>query len=176
MIIRSRLPERISLIVFQGIGLFTLSLGVSLAIKTQNFLLLIFSIVLGSIIGELLDLEKVNHLGENLKSLIKSKNDRFAEGLVTAFLLFCMGSMTILGAIEKAWTSPHLLLAKSVLDGFSSIALSASLGAGVIFSIIPLLLLPGWNNFICQFSSKFFYRFPDTELTQQGDCSYRSRN
>ncbi len=68
MIIRSRLPERISLIVFQGIGLFTLSLGVSLAIKTQNFLLLIFSIVLGSIIGELLDLEKgLNHLGENLK-------------------------------------------------------------------------------------------------------------
>ena len=74
MIVRSRLPERISLIVFQGIGLFTLSLGISLAIKTQNFLLLIFSIVLGSIIGEGLNLEKgLNHLGEKLRVLINPK-------------------------------------------------------------------------------------------------------
>ena len=170
IVIRSRLPERISLIVFQGIGLFTLSLGVSLAIKTQNFLLLIFSIVLGSIIGELLDLEKwLNRLGESLKLLIKSKNDRFAEGLVTAFLLFCMGSMTILGAIEEGLGNPpHLLLAKSVLDGFSSIALSASLGAGVIFSIIPLLLYQGGITLFASSLQNFFNDSMILELTAVG--------
>jgi len=102
----------------------------------------------------------------------------FAEGLVTAFLLFCMGSMTILGAIEEGLGNPpHLLLAKSVLDGFSSIALSASLGAGVIFSIIPLLLYQGGITLFASSLQSFFYRFPDTgAYRNRGTAPYRSRN
>ena len=145
LIIHSRLPKNIVNIVFQGIGLFTLFLGINMATKSSNFLIMIFGIVIGSIIGELLDIDKsVNRFGEWLKKRVKSKNDKFSEGFVTSFLLFCMGSMTILGAFEEGLGGePNLLLAKSVLDMFGSIILSASLGIGVIFSVIPLVIYQG---------------------------------
>ncbi len=145
LIIHSRLPKNIVSIVFQGIGLFTLFLGINMATKSSNFLIMIFGIVIGSIIGELLDIDKsVNRFGEWLKKRVKSKNDKFSEGFVTSFLLFCMGSMTILGAFEEGLGGePNLLLAKSVLDMFGSIILSASLGIGVIFSVIPLVIYQG---------------------------------
>lgn len=145
MLIHARLPENISKRVFQGIGLFTLFLGIHMASRTDDFLIMIFSIVLGAIAGEMIDLDKwINRFGEWLKRKLKSGNDNFSEGLVTAFLLYCMGSMTILGAFEEGLGGePNLLLAKSVLDGFSSIALTASLGIGVIFSVIPLLIYQG---------------------------------
>jgi uncharacterized membrane protein YqgA involved in biofilm formation len=143
--IHSKLPERITKISFQGIGLFTLFLGVSMASETGELILVIFSIVLGSIAGEALDLDNyINRFSEYIKSKIKSDNDKFTEGFITSFLLFCVGSMTILGAIEEGLGGkPNLLLAKSVLDGFSSIALASTLGAGVLFSFIPLLIFQG---------------------------------
>ena len=145
LLFHKRFPERIAAIVFQGIGLFTLFLGITMASKTGNFLVMIFSIVIGSIIGELVNVEgHMRRLSNFLKRAVGSGDDHFSEGFVTSFLLFCMGSMTILGAIEEGLGGrPHLLLAKSVLDGFSSIALSASLGVGVIFSAIPLLVYQG---------------------------------
>ncbi|MGM0417430.1 MAG: DUF554 domain-containing protein [Thermodesulfobacteriota bacterium] len=143
--IHSKLPEKITKISFQGIGLFTLFLGVSMASETDELILIIFSMVLGSITGEALDLDNyINKFSEYIKSKIKSKNDKFTEGFITSFLLFCVGSMTILGAIEEGLGGkPNLLLAKSVLDGFSSIALASTLGAGVLFSFIPLLIFQG---------------------------------
>ena len=145
LIVSSRLPKRITNTAFQGVGLFTIILGIMMAIKTNNLLIMIFSIVLGSIIGELIDIDKwINVFGEWLKNKFKSKNQRFSEGLVTAFLLYCMGSMTILGAIEEGLGGlPNLLVAKSILDGFSSIVLAATLGMGVLFSFIPLLIYQG---------------------------------
>ncbi len=145
LLIHSRLPKNLTHIVFQGIGLFTLFLGINMAAKTSNFLIMIFSIVIGSIIGELIDIDKaVTRFGEWLKKRIKSKNEKFSEGFVTSFLMFCMGSMTILGAFEEGLGGePNLLLAKSMLDTFSSIILAASLGIGVIFSVIPLIIYQG---------------------------------
>ena len=145
LLIHSRLPQRIITTTFQGIGLFTIALGVTMAVQTSNFLIMIVSIVSGSIIGELLDIEKTNNkFSENLKTKTKSSHRKFSEGFITASLLFCMGSMAILGAIEEGLGGePNLLLAKSVLDGFSSIILAASLGIGVIFSAIPLLIYQG---------------------------------
>ncbi|RJQ15589.1 DUF554 domain-containing protein [Candidatus Woesearchaeota archaeon] len=145
LIIHSKLPKNITTRVFQGIGIFTIFLGIIMAMKTSNFLIMIFSIVLGTIMGELIDIDKgVYRFSAWLKKKIKSKNKKFSDGFVTAFLLFCMGSMTILGSFEEGLGGkPNLLLAKSILDGFSSIALSASLGLGVIFSAIPLLLYQG---------------------------------
>ncbi len=145
LLIHSRLPERIVKIVFQGIGLFTLFIGIQMSLKTQNLLIMVFSIILGSITGELLRLEeRMESLSEKLKTKLKSKNDRFTEGLITAFLLFCMGSMSILGCIQEGLEgSPDLLYAKSTLDGFSSIALASSMGIGVLFSAIPLLIYQG---------------------------------
>jgi len=143
--LHARLPKRLSEIAFQAIGLFTLLLGVSMALKTQHVLILVFSIVGGSIAGELLNIEAgLSRLGAWLKTRLRLGSPRFSEGLVAAFLLFCMGSMTVLGAIEAGTGRvPTLYYAKSLLDGFASIALAASLGPGVAFSAVPLFLYQG---------------------------------
>lgn len=145
LLFHTRLPKRIVKIIFQGIGLFTLFIGFSMAAKTNNFLIMIFSIILGAVAGELIDIEKyVNQLGKSIKKGIKNDNESFSEGLTTAFLMYCMGSMTILGAFEEGMgEAPNLLLAKSVLDGVSSIALTSAFGIGVMFSVVPLLLYQG---------------------------------
>jgi len=145
IILRKKLPEKLTTIAFQAIGLFTIFLGITMAFKTEHYLILIFSLILGSIIGQLIDIDAwLTKISESLKKKWHSKNDKFSEGLVTAFLLFCMGSMTILGAIEEGLGgNPNLLLTKSLLDGFTSIALAAALGIGVMLSVIPLLVYQG---------------------------------
>jgi uncharacterized protein len=170
LLIQSRLPQRITNIVFQGIGLFTLFLGITMAMKTGNFLVMIFSIVLGSIVGELLDVDgRMTRMSEFLKKKIRLKSERFSEGLVTAFLIFCMGSMSILGPIEEGLGKPpNILLAKSVLDAFSSMALSASLGLGVVFSVIPLVIYQGSITLFAGYVQGFFTNALIGELTAVG--------
>lgn len=145
LIIHKRMPERILSITFQGIGLFTIFLGIQMSLKINNLMVMIFSLLIGSILGEVLKLEnRMDNFADKLKNKLKLKHEKFNEGIVTAFLLFCMGSMTLLGAIEEGLgNSPKLLLTKSVLDGFASIALASSLGIGVLFSVIPLLIFQG---------------------------------
>jgi uncharacterized membrane protein YqgA involved in biofilm formation len=107
--LHTRLPRRITVIAFQVIGLFTLFVGFSMALKTANFLIMIFSGVIGAIIGELCKIDLgIDRFGEGIKVNLKSQNDKFSEGFVTAFLLFCMGSMTILGAFEEAWEASRI--------------------------------------------------------------------
>ena len=145
LLLHRNLPQRITRIVFHAIGLFTLVLGISMALKADETLLVIFSMVLGAIIGEGLRLdERVQILSDTLQRRLRASHSRFSEGWMTATLLFCVGSMAILGAIEEGLTgNPDLLMAKSVLDGFSSIALAAGMGAGVILSALPLLFYQG---------------------------------
>ena len=145
LLIHSRLPERITRIVFQAIGLFTLVLGFSMALQSDRYLIIVFSLVLGAIVGELIDIDAAfNRMSEGFKRRLKISHASFTEGLITAFFLFCMGSMTILGAFEEGLGGePTLYMTKSVLDGFSSIALAASLGVGVLFSALPLFLFQG---------------------------------
>lgn len=143
--LHAKFPERISKITFQAIGLFTLMLGLKMALQVSNVLVLIFSLIIGAIVGELIDVDLYfNKAGDWLKKILKFKNEKFTEGIVTAFLLFCMGSMTILGAIEEGMgRGSTLLMTKSVMDGFAAMALSSTLGIGVIFSVIPLLIYQG---------------------------------
>ena len=140
-----RMPERLTRIAFQGIALFSMAIGVSMAIKTANWLLLVMSVVVGALVGELIDIDRhLTRFGDWLKARTRLRSERFSEGMVTAFLLFCMGSMTVLGAIEEGLgRPPNLLLAKSFMDGFASIALAATMGIGVAFSVIPLLVYQG---------------------------------
>jgi uncharacterized protein len=170
LLIRSRLPQRITTIVFQGIGLFTLFLGITMAMKTANVLVMIFSIVLGAIIGELLDIDRsMMRMSDYLKKKIRLRSERFSEGVVTAFLIFCMGSMSILGPIEEGLGKPpNILLAKSVLDAFSSMALSASLGVGVVFSVIPLVIYQGGITLFAGYVHGFFTNVLINELTAVG--------
>ncbi len=145
LLVNNRLPEKYTKIVFNALGVFTLYLGFKMALEGKQLLYIIFSLILGALTGEALRLEeRTNRLSERLKTRLKIKNQLFTEGLITAFLMFCMGSMTILGAMEEGFGNPpNLLLTKSVMDGFSSIALSSAMGLGVMFSSIPLLLYQG---------------------------------
>ena len=170
IVLNAKLPKRFIQIVFQGIGLFTLFIGMFMALKTNNIFLMVISIVVGGIIGEWINIEKyINLFGIKIKTKLKSNNAKFSEGLVTAFLLFCMGSVTILGAIEEGLgNDPNLLLAKSVLDGVSSIALAAALGFGVAFSIIPLLIYQGGLTLLAAKFGDYFSEAIINELTAVG--------
>lgn len=149
----SRLPERIVKITFQAIGLFTIYIGISMTMKTNELLLLVFSMVIGSALGEWIDLDRyINRFSNWVKRKLKSGNETFSEGLVTAFLLFCIGSMTILGAFEEGTMGKSdLLIAKAVMDGFSSLALASALGIGVLFSIFPLFIFQGGLTILAYF-------------------------
>ncbi|MCK4715600.1 MAG: DUF554 domain-containing protein [Candidatus Marinimicrobia bacterium] len=170
LILHQRLPKNITRIVFQGIGLFTLFLGFSMAAKTNHYLIMIFSIVIGSIIGQLLSIDSaLDRFSNYLKQKVRSDNDKFTDGLITAFLLFCMGSMTILGAFEEGLGGrPNLLLSKSILDGFSSVVLSAGLGIGVIFSVIPLLIYQGGLTLFAGWLGEFFNEIVINEMSAVG--------
>ncbi|MBU1411905.1 DUF554 domain-containing protein [Myxococcota bacterium] len=147
----SKIPERISRIVFQAIGLFTLFIGMSMALKSQRILIPVFSLILGSALGEWLDLDAaVGRFGAWVKRRLGATPGTsagaatFSDGMITAFLLFCVGSMTILGAFEEGTRGDSsLLITKAVMDGFSSLALASALGIGVLFSIVPLLVFQG---------------------------------
>jgi len=148
----SFLPERIKKIIFQVIGLFTLVLGAKMSLETNQFLVLLISLVFGAIIGEALNIEKgLERISNSLKGKFKSKNELFSEGLITAFLLYCIGSMTFVGAIEEGINGDRTLLyTKSLMDGITSILLASSLGAGVLISAIPLLIFQSlltWGAF-----------------------------
>src|SRR5690554_5284551 len=119
---KKQLSTKYQAVFFQVIGLFTIVLGIKMSLLTKSPLLMVISLVLGTFIGEKFDLnEKVEQIGNLIKEKSKSKNEKFTEGLVTAFLLFCIGSMSIVGAIEEGFgKTSDLLLTKSVMDFFSA--------------------------------------------------------
>jgi len=170
LLFRSRLPERITHSFFQAIGLFTLFLGFSMSLKTSNPLLLVFSLILGALLGTVLRLqERMENAGNHIQKRLKLKGGQFSEGMVTAFLIFCMGSMTILGAIEEGLgNEPKLLMIKSLMDGFSSMALVAALGVGVIFSAIPLLIYQGGLTLLAAWVGEAMSSVMIDELTATG--------
>jgi len=170
LLLNKKLPDRFVRIFFQVIGLFTLFLGFSMAFETTHVMHMIIALITGSLIGELLRLDYLfDSMGEFLKKKMKFRNERFTEGLLTAFLLYCMGSLTILGAIEEGMGgSSKLLLIKSLMDGVSSIALASGLGAGVIFSVIPLLIYQGGITLLASGLGEFVPQIYIAELSAVG--------
>ena len=140
-------PADVQAIIFQAIGLGTLVLGMMMCFKLPQgwMLFFLFSLILGGIIGQLLHIDVALRTGGDwLKEHLALGEGRFTEGLVTAFLLFCIGSMTIVGAVEEGLHNKReLLLVKSLLDGITSIAFAATYGIGVLFSILPMLIFQG---------------------------------
>jgi len=132
--------------VMHALGLVTLLIGFKMALKTENILLVIGSLALGGIIGELIRLEDgLERLGDFIKSKVKSESSNFVLGFVTSSLVFCVGPMTIVGSIKDGMTGDaSILYAKSILDGFASIAFASALGIGVIFSALTVLIFQGF--------------------------------
>ncbi|MFV0311108.1 MAG: DUF554 domain-containing protein [Dysgonomonas sp.] len=163
LIVHSRLSPKMTGIVFQGIGLVTLAIGISMSLRIESVIIVVVSIVLGSIIGQGIDIDK--HL-RRLSNYLESKSsgtkkgnaatNQFTEGFITASMLFCVGSMAILGAIEDGMgKSPDLLLTKSVMDGISSIALASTFGICILFSSVPVLIYQGGLTLFAAFIMRY---------------------
>lgn len=147
-IIKGRLKTNISNTIMSGLGLCVLYIGVSGALKGEDTLLMIICIVIGALIGELIDIDKwLSRLGEIIERKVNKvgkSNISIAEGFVSASLLFCVGAMAIVGALESGLKGNHdTLFTKSILDGISSIIFTSSLGIGVIFSAVTVFIYQG---------------------------------
>ena len=147
LLIGNRIPDRIRVIIVQVIGLVTIAIGLRDVMNTDNMVFPLVGMVLGAIIGELLRIEdRLEQLGEILRrKFTKPESDsKFVTGFVTATLLFCVGPLTILGAIEDAsGKTPQLYIIKGTLDGFMMIIFSALYGVGAIFSAASVFIIQG---------------------------------
>ncbi|WP_444659733.1 DUF554 domain-containing protein [Caproiciproducens sp. R2] len=145
LILKSGIRDHYRETIMDGVALSVLLIGMMSAIKTNDLVLLIFSLVIGSIIGEALKIEdRLAGLGQLIESRTSSTDGSVAKAFVTASLVFCVGSMAIVGSIESGLTGNHqTLFAKSVLDGIVSIFLSSTMGFGVIFSAAAVFLYQG---------------------------------
>lgn len=147
LLFKKGIPERISNAVMTGIGLCTIYIGISGVIECKDPLTMIISIVLGVAVGTLLRIDDgINKIGAFISSKFKKsgKNSAVAEGFVTACLVFCIGAMTITGSIEAGLNNNNdILFTKSLLDLVSSAVLSVSLGVGVIFAALFVLVFQG---------------------------------
>ncbi|TKC16669.1 DUF554 domain-containing protein [Robertmurraya kyonggiensis] len=142
-----RIPEGVKGTVMHGIGLAVVVLGVQMGLKSSNFLIIIISLVFGTVIGEFSDLEgKLNRLGDWIELKIGKGNGQgsISQGFVTGTLIFVIGAMGIIGALDSGIRGDHAVLyTKSIIDGFTAIILTTTLGIGVIFSAIPVMVYEG---------------------------------
>ena len=143
--IGSRIPEKMRELIFQGLGLCVFILGLQSALTAEKLVLTIASIVCGSIIGELIDIEgRFIKLGNKLKRITGSSNPRFTEGFINGSLLFCIGALAILCSIEEGLKNVRdMAYTKSAIDFFSATILATGLGLGVAFSGIVVFLYQG---------------------------------
>ncbi|MGD0611817.1 MAG: DUF554 domain-containing protein [Anaerolineales bacterium] len=148
LLFSARLSEQLRKTVVAGLGLFTLAYGIDNFLKTQNPLIVLGSLLIGGVLGEWWRIEDgLQRLGEILEARFASgdpASGRFVRGFLTASLVFCVGPMTILGSIQNGLTGDYSMLAiKSVLDGFGALAFASSLGVGVLFSVLVILIYQG---------------------------------
>ncbi len=146
MSVGSKLSDKMRQTIFQCLGISVLIIGIQMALQSQEILVLIFSMLIGGLIGEALDLEKrFLKLGDKVKAKIKTKDPRFTEGFVSASVLFCIGAMAIISALDEGLRGDtSVAYSKAILDGFAAIAMGSVFGLGVVFS--------GFSVFIYQAS------------------------
>jgi len=159
-----RIPDRMRETVTVGVALCVIAIGLSMALSDMNdIVLIIFSVVMGAVTGELLKIEaRFERLAHRLEDRFRRLyRGPIAQGFISATLLFCVGSMSIVGAVQDGLQGDHkTLFAKSVLDGFSAVVLTSTLGPGVGLAAIPVLVYQGLIALI----SHLFGSFLDTPL------------
>ena len=171
LLLKKQIPEKLTTAVMTAIGLCTVAIGVTGVIKGQNQLVMIISLVVGTIIGTLIDIDgKLTKIGDKLQKK-KGENEKstFSQGFVTASLLFCVGAMTIVGSMNAGISGDNqMLYTKSVLDLISSTMLGASLGIGVLFSSVFVLAFQGGLVALSMALGSFLNDFAVAELICAG--------
>ena len=181
VLLGQRFPRRMQETIFASLGLFTLFIGFSSALATGNPLIALGSLIVGALIGEALDIEeKLERFGVWLQRILSREKkeggdpagngrSRFVEGFVTASIVFCVGPLTIQGAIEDGLFGDYTKLAiKAMLDGFAALAFAATLGPGVLASIIVILGFQGGISLLASLGSNVFTDPMVAELTAVG--------
>ena len=175
MLIKGGLSKRFEETIFSAVGLAVMFIGLGGAVaglltisnstlSTQYTMMMVLSLVLGALVGECLNIENgLEHLGEWIKGKMPKKlaGNTFVDGFVTASMLFCVGAMAIVGALQDGLSGDYsTLFAKSVLDGISSILLAASLGFGVAVSALPILVYQGGITLLAHIVKPYLENYP----------------
>lgn len=173
LLFRKGIPDNYKEIIMSGIGLSVILIGVKSALSSDQLLIVIFSVIIGAGIGEFLKIEaKLESLGSYFERRLASKSSdtgSFARGFVTASLVFCVGSMAIVGALESGLTGNHqTLFAKSILDGVTSLIFASSLGLGVLFSGVAVFLYQGAITLTAVFMKNLLVAETISQMTSVG--------
>lgn len=147
LLFKKGIPERVRSAAMTGLGACTLYIGITGSLEGENVLIVIASVVLGAIVGTLIDIDgAINTLAKNVETKFKKEGQSvsIAEGIVTATLLFCVGAMTVTGSIQAGLTGDNsILITKATLDLVSSMILASSLGLGVLLSAVSVFVIQG---------------------------------
>lgn len=170
LLFKERFPERIQGIVMQGLALSVILVGLQMALQSKQFLVVVFSLIIGGITGELIDIEaKLEKLGGYIKQKFNSENDLFVQGFVQTSLLYCVGAMAIMGAIQAGLNNdPTILYNKALIDGIASIAFAATFGIGVLFSAFPVLIYQGGITLLALWVQNFLTEQMIVEMSATG--------
>lgn len=139
------IPERINDTIMKGMALCVLLIGISGALEYKQLLLVIIATAIGGIIGELIDIDKLlQRLGDNLEKRLNGRGGKVSQGFVTASLVFCIGAMAVMGALESGLKGNHeILFAKSIIDGITAAVFTTTLGIGVALSALSVFIYQG---------------------------------
>jgi uncharacterized membrane protein YqgA involved in biofilm formation len=167
------IPDNYKEIILSAVGLSVVLIGVKSALVSDSLMVIIFSLVLGALIGEAMKIEKrLGDLGDFFESRIAAKSSdssSFSRGFVTASLVFCVGSMAIVGSLESGLTGNHqMLFAKSVLDGVTSVIFASTMGLGVMFSSVAVFLYQGMITLTAVFMKNFLVAETIEQMTSVG--------
>ncbi|WP_432661853.1 DUF554 domain-containing protein [Wukongibacter baidiensis] len=168
------IPKQYNDTVINALSLAVILIGLLNALKAENILLLIFSLALGSILGEFLRIEdRLEKLGgyieDKLQGAFPNGNNNISKGFVNASLIYCIGAMAIMGALESGLSNNHqTLFAKSIIDGISAIAFTSSLGIGVLFSAVSVFIYQGFITITASFMKQFLIASVITDMSAIG--------
>lgn len=171
MLLGKRLKEEYTRTVIACMGICTMVIGISSAIATSNIVTVIVCLVIGTVLGELIKLEKrMDSIGDFLKKKVpQGGSSRFTEGFVTASLLYCVGSMTIMGSFDAGLRGDNsIIFAKSVMDGIMSVTLAATMGVGVAFSALAVFVIQGGLTLLAGFVAPVLSEPVITEMSAVG--------
>ncbi|MCX7941770.1 MAG: DUF554 domain-containing protein [Dictyoglomaceae bacterium] len=170
LILKERFSESMRKLLMDALGLVCIPLGLQMTLKGEKFLHLVFSLVLGGILGELIRLDDIfKKISNKVEEKFSREKGNFAKGFLTASLLYCIGPMTIMGSIQDGLgQTPTILLTKSLLDGTASIALASALGIGVAFSSLSVLFVQGFITLLAHYISPILTNLVVQEMSAVG--------
>ncbi len=164
------IPERFGNLIINALGLFTAILGIMFAIGSKKIEIVVFSLIIGAFIGEAIDIEKrLDNFGKNVQNRLKGVGGNFSQGFVTSSLLFCIGSMAIMGSLQSGLLNDHkILLTKSVMDGIFSLIFASTMGIGVAASAIAVFIYQGALTLLAASVASYLSQPVITEMSATG--------